>query len=108
LEVASGLMNQVKQAFAKVPSSAVKWREATAANAPESCLDSKLPTLADVFEKYFETFMTAKRSAESFFEAFKIYQPVRIVIADIPEFMTDKKRPLQEYDALDGQPFWLR
>jgi hypothetical protein len=31
-----------------------------------------------------------------------------VVISDLPGFSRDKNKPLAEYDALDGDPFWLR
>jgi hypothetical protein len=65
-------------------------------------------TIALVFEGFFSAFMKARESAISFFETFKIYQPVRIVFADMPDFMDDIDRPLAEYDQNDSLPFWLR
>jgi hypothetical protein len=61
-----------------------------------------------VFARYFLLFEKAKESADSFFKAFNIYQPVKVVIADTPGFMIDKKRPLSEYDTLEGKAFWLQ
>jgi hypothetical protein len=64
--------------------------------------------LAAVFERVFARFGDAVASARSFREQFGIYQALRIVIADMPEFMIDKKRALTQYDALQGPPLWLR
>lgn len=61
-----------------------------------------------MFASYFEKFFAAIRSAESFMDAFHIYQPVRLVITDLPGYARDKKRPLAEYDELTGRPFWLQ
>ncbi|MGR9579318.1 hypothetical protein [Pandoraea sputorum] len=73
-----------------------------------SALDIGEGTLADMFGKYFINFVKACDSAVSFFDEFDIYQPVRLVIVDVPGFAHDKNKLLTEYDALEGMPFWLR
>lgn len=35
------------------------------------------------------------------------YKPVKIVRSDFASIQREKKRPLEEYDTLDGPPFWL-
>ncbi|WP_391529710.1 hypothetical protein [Photorhabdus akhurstii] len=62
------------------------------------------------FFKYFEGIERCIKSAQVFHEDWGIYKPVRIVITDMPDFMTDRDRPLEQYDALgpDDPPFWLR
>jgi hypothetical protein len=57
---------------------------------------------------FFNGFTKARDSATSFFVSFKIYQPVRLVFSDMPDFMDDIDRPLAEYDENDSLPFWLR
>jgi len=52
-------------------------------------------------------------SAELNFLGFKdfpnySYEPVRIVVAEQPWFLLEKKRPLEEYESNEGQPFWLK
>jgi hypothetical protein len=109
LEPALALMAQAHDIFAQKPAlSSVEWDEAMLANSEKSWLTVGQPTLADVFGKFFEKFLDACSSAKSFFENFNIYQPVRVVISDLPGFARDKKKPLAEYDALEGEPFWLR
>lgn len=108
IDKASTLMEQVRQIFARLPASAIDWDTSMLGNAEKTWLDPKQPTLADVFSKYFENFAKACGSAKSFVEAFNIYQPVRVVISDLPGFARDKNKPLAEYDALEGKPFWLQ
>jgi hypothetical protein len=109
LDKASALMEQARQIFAQIPAeSGVEWDPAMISNLEKSWLNPDQPTLADVFSKYFEHFAKACGSAKSFEEAFNIYQPVRVVISDFPGFARDKNKPLTEYDALDGKPFWLQ
>lgn len=76
-------------------------------------LNPDQPTLADVFSRYFEGFADCIESARLNYETFKSYprysyEPVRIVISDLAGFARDKKKPLAEYDALEGKPFWLQ
>lgn len=107
LNEASKLMNKIIEIFTALPNAAINWEDSKVT--PENTmLNSKLPTLADIFSRYFEHFFSAIESAKSFVVAFEIYQPVRIVISDMPAFMLEKKRSLEEYDNLVGEPFWLR
>lgn len=109
LKPALVLMSQVQEIFAQQPArTAIEWDAAMLANPEKSWLNPEQSRLADVFSKYFEHFVNACGSAESFVEAFNIYQPVRVVISDLAGFARDKNKPLAEYDALEGEPFWLR
>lgn len=107
LEAAAKLMNEVKNIFATLPSSSVAWKEHMLEDGVETRLNQNLPTLADVFAKYFDNFTKACGSALSFMDCFKIYQPVKTVISDQPWFLLESQRPLDEYDVLKGNPFWL-
>lgn len=75
----------------------------------ESWLNSDKDSLDGVFSRYFELFFLAKQSAISFFSEFKIYQPVRLVVSEMPMLMLEKRRPLDDYENLDinSLPFWL-
>lgn len=109
LDPACALMAQAREIFAQLPAkTGVEWDAAMLANPEKSWLNPDQPTLADVFAKFFEAFPVACGSAKSFFGAFNIYQPVRVVISDLAGFARDKNKPLAEYDALEGEPFWLR
>ncbi|NML35486.1 hypothetical protein [Paraburkholderia antibiotica] len=109
LESALALMAKVREIFAQLPTqTAVDWKPHMLGDTEKSWLNPDQPTLADVFSEYFEKFARACGSAESFVEAFNIYQPVRVVISDLAGFARDKNKPLAEYDALEGKPFWLQ
>jgi hypothetical protein len=109
LEPALALMVKVREIFAQLPAkTAVDWKPHMLGDPEKSWLNPDQPTLADVFSEYFEKFERACGSAESFVKAFNIYQPVRVVISDLAGFARDKNKPLAEYDALEGEPFWLR
>ena len=107
LDEASVLMMKAQKIFATVPSTLVDW-QAMSAESWKTRLNPDQPNVADVFLKYFENFDYCVESAKVFFKSWNIYQPVRTVVADLPDFMTDKKRPLDQYEALEGKPFWLR
>jgi hypothetical protein len=52
-------------------------------------------------------------SSVSNWEAFKdnegyLYEPVRLVIADLPWFSVEKERSLRDYDELAGDPLWMQ
>jgi len=38
----------------------------------------------------------------------KIQKTIMTAVTDLPRVITDTKRPLAEYDALEGDPIWLR
>lgn len=108
LDQALALMHRVNEAFKQIPSNAVEWDRNIVGNAEKTLLNHELSTLADVFSKFFDSFYRAVSSAKSFYNTFKIYQPVKIIPTDTIYLMMEEKRPLKEYDELDGKPFWLR
>jgi hypothetical protein len=112
LEPARALMDEVRSRFNRTETARVDWSGA-GRDAENSRLDLSKSTLAGVFESYFQGFVHCEESARLNYEEFHgyrgyAYEPVRIVIADQPWLLIDKKRPLVEYDALEGSPFWLR
>ncbi|MCA8241219.1 hypothetical protein LGN10_10980 [Burkholderia sp. AU32262] len=109
MDSARALMAKAREIFAEKPAAtSVEWDAAMLANPEKSWLNPGRSTLTDVFGRFFEKFVDACESAESFFEAFNIYQPVRVVISDLSGFTRYQNRPLSEYDALEGEPFWLK
>ncbi|WP_459625350.1 hypothetical protein [Burkholderia sp. 3C] len=113
LEDALLLMEQARRIFAELPASAIDWDPSMRGDAEKTWLDPSRSTLADVFSRYFENFVRCVESARINYETFKSYagysyEPVRVVISDLPGFARDKNKPLAEYDALEGKPFWLQ
>jgi hypothetical protein len=109
---AETMMGQIAQVFASLPNSAIDWDGITSPS-EKTRLDPNKATLAEIFAKYFEHFAHCKESAEINYDAFKSYpgyqyDPVKMIVADMPEFMADKNRSLEEYDVLDGEPLWMR
>jgi hypothetical protein len=107
LAPAQALMDEVQKRFGAIPSSTVDWGDITA-SAAVSRLDPSKATLAEVFSAYFERFARCRESAEIFFETWQRYQPLKIGIADLPDSVADQDRPLEEYESLQGKPFWKR
>jgi hypothetical protein len=105
LPIAGNLLLEIEEKFKTInPKDAGLAKCLTA----ESRLDPSAPTLADLFTKFFQQIMKCKRSSELFFETWKKHQEVRIVISDMPRFINDKARKLEEFDKLTGEPFWKR
>ena len=114
LDATEGLMKEVRKHFCALQSSSVNW-SATNDSSAITCLDQNKPTLDKIFERYFSSFHDCAISAKINYEGFKSYpgyryQPVQVVVSDIPEFFEDKSRALEDYDALGptDPPFWLR
>lgn len=111
LDTASTLMDQAKQTFLCVNNRDIDWQ--VAVESTTTRLDMSKRTLAEIFDKFFESYSHCSESAKMNHEAFKSYpgykyEAVRLVVADQPWFLLEKRRPLEDYDALDGLPFWLR
>lgn len=112
LNAATEDMVRVKEEFQRVLTADVDWGEMGVS--PRSTrLDLEMPTLAGVFKRFFACFEHCVQSARTNQEAFSTYpgyrfEPVRIVVADQPWFLVEKQRSLEEYELLQGDPFWLR
>jgi hypothetical protein len=107
LAPAQALMDEVQKRFGAIPSSTLDWSDITA-SAEASRLDRSKAKLAEVFSAYFERFARCRESSELFFQTWQSYQPLKIVITDLPDYFTDEDRPPEEYDSLEGEPFWKR
>jgi len=110
LEVAIRLMKSVQEVFGSLPGIAPLNENSLIDEAGKTRLNWSLPTLSDVFCKYFEGLAYCVESANGFLTDWALYKPVRIVKTDLPDFAADKKRSLAEYDGLgpDESPFWMR
>lgn len=109
LDKATALMEQARQIFGHhAAASSVEWDASMRTDSEKSWLNPNQSTLADVFIKYFESFLICVESAKLFKQSWNIYKPVRIVISDLPGFARDKNKPLADYDALEGKPLWLQ
>lgn len=108
---AEELMLMVRDVFCETTSLDVDW-VAAGVDSKQTLLELDCKKLADVFSSFFINFAHCTESALINYEAFKaysgyVYEPVRIIISDLPEYFVEKNRPLEEYDQLAGIPFWL-
>lgn len=102
--------------FSKLPISSVEAGISAMAKSDGSYLKVDAShTLADLFERYFSAFRHCANSAVSNYKAFSAYptytfQAPRIIRADMPRMIIEKKRQLAEYDKLNSDclPFWKR
>jgi hypothetical protein len=108
LDRASELMNEARNIFTTLHSSSIKWQTDMEGEITQTWLNSSASSLAEVFAKYFENFSHCVESAKLFFDSWNIYQPVRTGTTDIPYFIVDKNRPFEDYETIEGDPFWLR
>ena len=105
LDVAVSLMEEVQECFKSIDACKVEWSESLL---NEILIDDTKKSLSDVFAQYFVAFNNVVESAHFFYEDWKIYQPVKIVVTDTPEYLNYKKLPINEYDAVKGDPLWVR
>jgi hypothetical protein len=101
------LMEEVKTVFSNVNTCDVEE-----SYPPEyhgtSKLDFGKKMLADLFFDFFDRFAFCKESAERFQAKWNQYLAVRVVVANMPGFIEDKMRKLEQYDNLTGKPLWMR
>ena len=107
VEPALAALQTVRRRFAEVPSSRVEW---AVLGVPASELPPSLLTLslAEVWQRLFEHIEKVGGSALYFAQQEgPPLPPMRLCRADFGSLDREDKRPLAEYDALDGPPFWL-
>lgn len=107
---AEELMLMVRDFFCEINYSDVDW-SAAGVDFNQTLLEFNCKSLADIFSSFFVCFSHCSESAAINYEAFKaysgyVYEPVRIIISDLPEYFVEKNRTLDEYDKLSGLPFW--
>jgi len=105
LDSALILMEEINCFFKKTESIIIDWDDLVS---NETTLNIEKKHLSDVFEKYFISFSNVVEDAKFFYEDWKIYKAVKIVITDAPEYVMYQKLSLEEYDSIIGDPLWLR
>ena len=106
LDPATTLVAQIQEIFADTQVNAVDWINLDWNKL--SKLDLSLPNLGEIFDRYLIGAKDLISNARGFEKRFHIYKPVITIITDTPRFYVEKRRPLAEYDALEGDPMWLR
>ena len=111
LEATHAMIKKIKQAFIRIKTVNVDWSK-TSFEAMDTKLDLSKETLADVFDKYFESFDKRINEINYFFDRYGEYHdPLRFAISDIPYHVIDTDlTPLSKYDELkeDELPLWAR
>ena len=108
------LSDEAKLVFDRLYRRYLRPSELAAASRLLSDVASGLPHEAREFHTTFmRSFDKCAESAVLNFEAFResdgyLYEPVRLVVADLPQFSVEKARRLRDYDELVGDPFWMR
>jgi hypothetical protein len=107
LDQAADLLQKIQKIMQKIPTKSVDWGDFKW-DISYTNLEKSKKSLADLLEKYFNSAYEIISDAKHFEERFKEYTPVMTAVTDLPRVITDTNRPLAEYDALEGEPIWLR
>jgi hypothetical protein len=107
LQATAALIAQIQVIMRDIQTHNIEWNTIVPLHGATR-LDTSKISISDVFEKYFFAFDDSVGSAQSFYKTFGKYRPVLTIISDMPRFLVDEKRPPMEYDALEGEPMWLR
>ena len=108
LDEAASLMIEVQSKFLALPCSEVDWKMDLIGDRRKTWLDPTQSNLAEVFKVYFQHFAHCVESAKLFAKSWSIYQPLKITRTELAWYMVEKSRPVEEYDLVDGEPFWAR
>lgn len=100
-------MKKIEGFFVAIPSKKVNWKK-IGLDTNNSSLDIEKKNLADVFYNYFRVFMKAADSYLCFYREYNTGSEVRTTYTDVIWFMAMDIKPLEEYDSLEGYPFWMR
>ncbi|MDB5364062.1 MAG: hypothetical protein JWO51_5359 [Rhodospirillales bacterium] len=105
LDPATALLGQVREILKNIKTKTIDW---SGFKPDQSELDRSLPNLGALFAPYLDSALTVISDARRFHKEFDSYKPVITIITSAPRFYVEKQRPLAEYDALEGEPMWLR
>ena len=107
LDPASKALEQVSGVLSVTRTKDIDWASIHW-NPASTKLTLSAPTVDHVLDRYLKGARKRIDGARSFEKRFGVYQPVMTIISDLPRFLIDEHRPLAEYDALEGEPIWLR
>jgi hypothetical protein len=101
-------MRRVEHRFTLTPSSIVYWdHDSVIHNQTALRLDGG--NLSDVFLHFFERFYECANAAIYLYHQTEhgFFSPVKICRSDFGSLDREDTRPLEEYENLDGLPFWV-
>jgi len=104
---ATRLLQKIQKIMQHIPTKGVDWGDFKW-DKSHTNLEKSKENLAELLEIYFDSVYEIIDDAQNFEKTFKKYTPVMTAVTDLPRVITDTKRPLAEYDALEGDPIWLR
>lgn len=107
LDQAADLLQKIQKVMQQIPTKSVDWGDFKW-DKSHTNLEKSKRSLADLLERYFKSAYSIISDAKHFEKSFKEYTPVMTAVTDLPRVITDTNRPLAEYDALEGDPIWLR
>jgi len=107
LDQAIHLLQKIQNIMRQIPTKRVDWGDFKW-DKSHTNLDKSKKNLSDLLERHFNSAYEIISDAQHFEKKFKKYTPVMTAVTDLPRVITDTKRPLAEYDALEGDPIWLR
>jgi len=105
LDVAIDVMSEIRMIFRTIDAKSLNWENIVEEN---SKLNTASDSLEITYEDYFERFSKVVESAKCFYDEWNIYQAVKIIVTDMPEYMNYKKLSLDKYDSVVGKPLWQR
>jgi hypothetical protein len=101
------LVKEVGSAFSKVPTESVDWKTLIDG---ETKLDPAMPTLAHVFERFFEAFDHTLESARLWDNSEDgFYKPIHLTWVKFPDdiYFGTKYLSLESLDTIQGDPVWM-
>jgi hypothetical protein len=107
LEPATALLTRVRKILRDLPAKSIDWESMGWVSALTRLSPSD-QTVDLVVHRYLKGAQDLIENARSYEKRFLEYRPAMTIISDLPRFAIDDRRPLAEYDALEGEPIWLR
>jgi len=107
LDPTTDLIAHLQKVLISLPADCINWN-ALGWKESSTKLDPTLSNIAEVLARYLDGAVDLIRNAKKFEKRFHIYKPVITIITDTPRFYVESNRPLADYDALEGEPMWLR
>jgi len=98
---------KARNILSEIPTATIDWM-ALGCGQSTTRFEFSSKTVADVVKRYLESALDLISNARGFEKRFHIYKPVITIITDTPRFYVESNRPLADYDALQGEPMWLR
>lgn len=99
-------MSDLRKVFSEIKTTDVDWDSVRIDKSDTALAYGE--TLADVYSKFFKGFEDVAQFSILFHTKKGIYRPIRIGFTGIGWYVAEERRPIEEYDNLEGAPLWLR